>query len=78
MKNVTKNVIAYKNIRSMLAANIKKYRAKNKLSQEELAFRAGLHRTYISSIECMERNVTIDSVEKIAEAFNIPIYRLFE
>lgn len=66
------------NARYTLAHNIKKFRYKVKYSQEELAFRAGLHRTYLSSVERCKRNISIDSIEKIAVALEIPIDKLFE
>ncbi|MEM7432657.1 MAG: helix-turn-helix transcriptional regulator [Pseudomonadota bacterium] len=46
-------------------------RAHKGWSQEELADRSGLHRTYIGSIEREERNVSIDNIDRIAEAFGI-------
>ena len=55
------------NLREILSQNMKKLRA---LSQEELALNCGLHRTYISDIECCSRNVSIDNIEKIADALN--------
>ena len=47
------------------------------LSQEELAERAGVHRTYIGMIERAEKNITLCNIEKIAYALNIPIRDLF-
>ena len=41
------------------------------MSQEELAFRCNLHRTYISDIERGNRNISIDNIAKIASALNI-------
>lgn len=41
------------------------------LVQEELAFEAGLHRTYVSQIECCVRNPTIIIVERLAEALGV-------
>ena len=58
------------NLREILSQNMKKLRAQNSLSQEELALNCGLRRTYISYIECCSRNVSIDNIEKIADALN--------
>ncbi|WP_405237543.1 helix-turn-helix domain-containing protein [Lentisalinibacter orientalis] len=46
------------------------------LSQEELADRAGLHRTYVGSVERGERNIAIDNMEKVAAALNVPLTSL--
>jgi transcriptional regulator with XRE-family HTH domain len=54
--------------RKIFAQNVRLRRSKLGLSQEELAARAGLHRTYIGSIERAERNVSIDNMERIATA----------
>lgn len=48
-----------------------------KLSQEQLAEEAGLHRTYIGMIERVEKNVTLVNIEKIAKALKISIPELF-
>ena len=48
-----------------------------KLSQEELAFRSGLHRTYIGGIERGERNPTVSTLSKIAKAMDIKIHDIF-
>ena len=47
-------------------------------SQEKLAERAGLHPTYIGQVERGEKNLTIESLEKIAGALNMPIADVFE
>ena len=52
----------------ILAFNLKRLRTTAGLSQEELADRAGLHRTYISSIERARRNVALENIFHIAEA----------
>lgn len=57
-----------KDPKQILAHNLRTLRAAAGLSQEELASRAGLHRTYISSIERAQRNVTIETVFALAEA----------
>ena len=43
------------------------------LSQEELAGRAGVHRTYVGMIERAEKNITLTNVEKIAKALKLSI-----
>ena len=52
-------------------------RLKLGLSQEELASRAGVHRTYIGMIERAEKNITLGNIEKIAKALNISIANFF-
>ncbi len=52
-------------------------RAKLGLSQEELAGRAGVHRTYIGMIERAEKNITLENIEKIAKALKISISEIF-
>ncbi len=43
------------------------------ISQEELAFRAGLHRTYIGMVERAERSISLQNAKKIADALNVNI-----
>lgn len=57
--------------------NVRKYRTKMGLSQERLAEKSGLHRTYISSIERFQRNISIENVQRIADALCVETYRLF-
>jgi transcriptional regulator with XRE-family HTH domain len=56
---------------AIVGNNIKKYRKRLNISQEELAERAGLHRTYIGGVERGERNITLDSLQVIAAALNV-------
>lgn len=60
----------------LVAKNVRKYRNQLDISQEELAFRAGLHRTYIGMIERAEKNITLINLEKIANALGIQIEAL--
>jgi transcriptional regulator with XRE-family HTH domain len=57
--------------RALLAASIRKLRHDRGLSQEALAERAGIHRTYLGSIEREERNVAIDNICRIAWALGV-------
>ena len=59
-----------------IAVNIKHYRNLAGLSQEELASRCDLHRTYIGSVERGERNVSAKNIERIANALGIKAEQL--
>lgn len=48
------------------------------LSQEALAFEAGLHRTFVAHVERQARNISLDNIEKLALALEVPVYRLFK
>jgi transcriptional regulator with XRE-family HTH domain len=56
---------------------IREKRNKLGLSQEELAARAGLHRTYIGMIERAEKNITLENIERLAKALGVKIGDLF-
>jgi CheY-like chemotaxis protein/DNA-binding XRE family transcriptional regulator len=56
---------------------VRKWRSQRRISQEELAGRAGLHRTYVSDIERGARNVSLESIEKLARALEVPAGILF-
>ena len=59
------------NILKTFAQNVRTLRLQKGWSQEELASRADLHRTYIGAIERHERNVSLLNVERIAKAFKV-------
>ncbi len=66
-------------LRKTLARNLRHERSIRKVSQEQLADLCGLHRTYIGGIERCERNITLATLEKIAEALGVnPINLLKE
>lgn len=58
-------------IREVFALNLRKYRHAAKLSQEELAHRAGIDRTYVSSLERCVYAAGIDVVDRLAQAMSI-------
>jgi transcriptional regulator with XRE-family HTH domain len=60
-------------LRKILADNVKAYRNAKDLSQEELADQCGLHRTYIGSVERCERNVTLGTLELLAQALRTTV-----
>lgn len=61
---------------SVLAENVRAYRDAKNLSQEDLAELCDLHRTYIGSIERCERNVTLSTLETLANAFETTVQDL--
>jgi CheY-like chemotaxis protein/DNA-binding XRE family transcriptional regulator len=65
-------------LKTLLGMAIKTQRASLGISQEELAHRAGLHRTYISDLERGARNPSIESIEKLAGALQVSVSKLFE
>ena len=56
---------------------VRKHREKSGISQEEFASKAGVHRTYMSSIELGKVQVSIGIAEKVASALEIPLSRIF-
>lgn len=56
---------------------VRELRTRAGLSQEALADRAGLHRTYIGSVERGERNITLANIHALAEALAVPVQSLF-
>lgn len=63
-------------LRGTLAYNIRRFRFEQKVSQEELAFRCELDRTYISAVERCIWNVSLSNIEKIAEALAVEPWQL--
>ena len=60
----------------LFGRNVQNHRKALGLSQEQLADRAGVHRTYIGMIERAEKNITLVNIEKIAKALNVNISEL--
>ncbi len=57
---------------------VRHFRTKKKLSQEELAEIAGIHRTYIGQIESGKRNIALKNVAKLAKALGVKVKDLFD
>ncbi len=64
-------------IKKKIGQRVKELRKQAGISQEELAFKANLDRTYINSVENGRRNISIRNIEKIANALSINLCDLF-
>lgn len=60
----------------VFGSNVKAYRQRIGLSQEAFAEKCGMHRTYISAIECFRRSISLENIQKIADALEIEPYQL--
>ena len=61
----------------VFGSNLKKYRTEIGISQEAFADICGMHRTYISAIECYRRSISLENIQRIADALEIETYKLF-
>jgi transcriptional regulator with XRE-family HTH domain len=61
----------------VFGTNLKHYRNALGLSQEEFAEKCGMHRTYISAIECFRRSISLENIQRIADALGVETYALF-
>lgn len=64
--------------REIFGANLRRVRRLKDISQEELAHRANLSRTYVSEVERGIRNVSIDNMGLLAEAIGVPLKQLVD
>jgi transcriptional regulator with XRE-family HTH domain len=64
--------------RRIFSQRLRQIRQNKGLSQEELADLAGLHRTYVGSVERCERNISIDNMERLAKALDVDITDLLK
>jgi transcriptional regulator with XRE-family HTH domain len=65
-------------IEERFGQRVRQLRAERHWSQEELAHRSGLHRTYVSSLERGERNVSLKAIQQLADAFGIAVQQLMD
>jgi len=70
--------MAKKKILISFGKKVRETRKEKGLSQEELSFKADLHRTYIGMIERAEKNITLINIEKIAKALDMSVNDLMD
>src|SRR3954452_23574674 len=75
--NLMSTSVRKNDLQKQFGASVRASRNRLHISQEELAERAGLHRTYVCDIERGARNVSLKSIEKIARALEISLAELF-
>lgn len=63
--------------RRAFGERVRQLRLPTGLSQEALAAKAGLHRTYVGSVERGERNISLDNIHVLAEALEVDVCELF-
>jgi transcriptional regulator with XRE-family HTH domain len=63
-------------IEERFGQRVRELRLERHWSQEELAHRSGLHRTYIGSLERGERNVSLRAIQMLADAFSLSVHDL--
>lgn len=65
-------------IKNKVGNRIKEIRNKNNISQKDLSYKADLDRSYITSVENGQRNISIVNLEKIAKALDVSLSNLFK
>ena len=65
------------NGRALVAWNLRRIRVKRDLSQERLAFDAGVDRSYVGGLERREENPTVDLLDKLAKTLSVPLSEFF-
>lgn len=66
------------NIKNIIGQRIRNNRIHKGYSQEQLAELANCHPTYIGQLERGEKNATLESIQKVAQALDVPLSQLFE
>lgn len=64
-------------VQTKLGKRVRELRLARGMSQEELAFRSGMHRTYLGDIERGKRNPSLKNIEAISEALDVALSQLF-
>lgn len=66
-----------RNLTEKFGSLVRELRLEKNLSQEEFARICGIHRTYVGSIERGEKTVTIETAQKLSEALDVPLSKMF-
>jgi transcriptional regulator with XRE-family HTH domain len=66
-----------KTVEAIFGERVRNLRKIIKISQDELAYRSGLHRNYISDVERGTRNISLKAIYKIARGLNVSVEALF-
>jgi transcriptional regulator, XRE family protein len=61
----------------VFGTNLKKYRTRMGISQEDFADKCHMHRTFISAIECYRRSISLENIQRIADVLGIDTYKIF-
>ncbi|WP_174931920.1 helix-turn-helix domain-containing protein [Burkholderia lata] len=64
--------------REVLAINLRRMRAERNWTQEDLAHYSGLDRSFIAHVERQSRNISLDNMEKLANALSVPVSKLLD
>ena len=70
--------MAVGDLQKVVGRNLRAYRMEKGLSQEDFAEVVGVHRTYMGGLERGERNLTLQSLERIAEELGVPVRELLK
>jgi transcriptional regulator with XRE-family HTH domain len=62
----------------MFARNLRRSRRWLEISQEEMALRSGMSRSYVSGVELGERNISVDNMARLAAVLGLPLYQLLD
>lgn len=65
------------NVRKKFGKRLRVLRKSAQLSQEDLGFKANIHRTYIGAVERGEQNVSLDNIYRLAKALKVELKELF-